>query len=338
MSMFKRKNRGAKGGRAFTRLFFASDVHGSNECFSKFLNASTSYGCDVLVMGGDITGKSIMPLVRQDDGTLRAEFLGSRRVLRTEEEKAELVRVAGDGGVYTYETDEGEIGALESAADRAVVVEEISERLMRERVEEWVTLAEERLGGSDVKLFMSCGNDDPFSLDQLFDDSPYVVRHDGRIVRVDEHHEMIGLGFANQTPWECPRDISEDELTNRIDALVGRVEDMQRCLFSIHVPPVDSQLDTCPKLDTSVYPPAMITDGAGEPMMFGAGSKAVRAAIERYQPLAGLHGHIHESRGVSGIGRTQVFNPGSEYSEGILRGLIVNLDEDGIMSYQFTSG
>jgi len=65
---------------------------------------------------------------------------------------------------------------------------------------------------------------------------------------------------------------------------------------------------------------------------------AVREAIEKYKPLLGLHGHIHESRGVVNIGRTLCINPGSEYGEGIIRGAIVDLAKDKVLSYQLTSG
>ncbi|MDX6513728.1 MAG: uncharacterized protein QOE36_3232, partial [Gaiellaceae bacterium] len=69
------------------------------------------------------------------------------------------------------------------------------------------------------------------------------------------------------------------------------------------------------------------------------GSTAVRAALESYGPRLSLHGHIHESRGVARVGRTIAINPGSEYGEGILRGLIIDWDrEAGEIDYQFTAG
>jgi hypothetical protein len=72
--------------------------------------------------------------------------------------------------------------------------------------------------------------------------------------------------------------------------------------------------------------------------MISVGSKAVRAAIEKYQPLVGLHGHIHESRSAQKIGRTTCINPGSEYGEGILRGCLVTFAEGVIEGFQMTSG
>ena len=74
------------------------------------------------------------------------------------------------------------------------------------------------------------------------------------------------------------------------------------------------------------------------PILTSVGSTAVRSAIEKFQPLLGLHGHIHESKGSIKIGRTLCVNPGSEYSEGVLKGVMMNLDEKGVRSFQFTSG
>jgi Icc-related predicted phosphoesterase len=58
-----------------TRIFFTSDVHGSDVCFMKFINAAKVYQVDVLILGGDVTGKMIVPIVRQPDGTYFSEFL-----------------------------------------------------------------------------------------------------------------------------------------------------------------------------------------------------------------------------------------------------------------------
>jgi Icc-related predicted phosphoesterase len=65
---------------------------------------------------------------------------------------------------------------------------------------------------------------------------------------------------------------------------------------------------------------------------------SVRKAIEKYQPMLGLHGHIHESQAVAKIGRTTCVNPGSEYGEGILRGCLINIVDGEVQSFQMTSG
>jgi Icc-related predicted phosphoesterase len=296
------------------------------------------YKADVLVMGGDITGKMIVPVVEQADGSFEFEFLGTRRHAADAAEMDEIEKVIRRSGSYAYRTDAERFGALGQSGDRAVAVEGIALELMLERVQQWVRLAEERLGGTGTPLLMGCGNDDPYEVDDILRASDVITAHDNRVVRIDQHHEMIGLGYANQTPWECPRDIPEAEIAERVEAVAAQVTDMANAVFCVHVPPVDSQLDTCPRLDTSSYPPQVMLDATGQPVPHGAGSTAVREAIERHQPLLGLHGHIHESRAVAKLGRTQVMNPGSEYGEGVLRGVIVNLTEDAVLSHQFTSG
>lgn len=324
--------------RQVTRLFFATDVHGSTDCFLKFLNAANEYHCKCLVLGGDITGKMVVPIIEQSDGTFEATFLGNQYKLKDKQAVAKLEEHISRSGSYPYLTDVGAVQRLQELGEREQKIEAISLGLMEERLREWMQLAEERLGNGDVSIFMGAGNDDPFELDSVLKDSSVVQVHDGNVVRIDEHHEMIGLGYANITPWNCPRDIEEDELKDRIDDLAGRIENVPNSVFCIHVPPKDSRLDTCLKLDASVYPPSVVLDGRGQPVEFGAGSVAVAEAITAYQPLLGLHGHIHESRGRVMIGRTEAYNPGSEYGEGILRGVILNLTEDSVLSYQFTSG
>jgi len=111
-----------------------------------------------------------------------------------------------------------------------------------------------------------------------------------------------------------------------------------RCVFNLHVPPVDSGLDTCLRLveaDGELPTPAK---DQGRPVWFGAGSRPVRDAIRTYQPAVGLHGHIHESPGHRRYGRTHCFNPGSEYGQGVLRGIALSLRDGEVVGYQLVSG
>ena len=116
--------------------------------------------------------------------------------------------------------------------------------------------------------------------------------------------------------------------------MTAQVKDMKKCLYNLHVPPIDTLIDQAPKLDATFKP--VLSGGAL--VMIPAGSIAVRKAIERDQPLAGIHGHIHESRGTVKIGKTVCFNPGSEYNSGILKGLLCDVEKDEIKSYLLTSG
>jgi hypothetical protein len=208
---------------------------------------------------------------------------------------------------------------------------------MLERVEQWVKLAEEYYRNSGIRCIISPGNDDPLEIETVLNSSDFVINSDNRKIRIDDYHEMITLGHANITPWNCPRDVSEEKLKEMIENLVSQVENVQNSIFNFHAPPKDSTIDTAFKLDTSVSPPKVVTE-AGRPVTIGVGSSAVRESIEKFQPMLGLHGHIHESRGATRIGRTLCINPGSEYGEGILRGALVNITKDKVLSYQLTSG
>ena len=77
---------------------------------------------------------------------------------------------------------------------------------------------------------------------------------------------------------------------------------------------------------------------AGQVEIVPVGSRAVRRAIEAFQPLISLHGHIHESRGIQRIGRTIAINPGSEYTSGRIHGALIELRRDKVRGHQLVVG
>jgi Icc-related predicted phosphoesterase len=232
--------------------------------------------------------------------------------------------------------EEEEFKALQ--ADKAAV-DQLFHQLARERLESWIDLAETRLKGTGIRCFVTGGNDDdPEVLTVLKrEGTEAFVACEGEVVYIDDDHCMISVGYSTPTPWNTPREISDEQLGAYIEEMVKKVPDMNKAIFNFHDPPKDSTLDTCPMLDWTTDPPTPIVK-AGQIVMHGAGSASVRQAIEKYQPVLGLHGHIHEAQGVVKIGRTTCVNPGSEYGEGILRGCLVNLVEGKIEGYQMTSG
>lgn len=327
MGLFRSK---AASARAFTRVFFTTDVHGSEPAFLKFLGAAGHYNADVLILGGDITGKMLISVIKEPGGWY-AFLFGQRVSAQTDTEVAELENVIRTNGFYPYRTTREEVTALEGDPQR---VDELFSQLMRQSVARWLQMAEDRLGGSGVKVYVSLGNDDRDDLIPVLEGSELVTYPDGKVVPLDDKHEMASVGYGNMTPWKCPRDLPEEELAKKIEQAVSGVQNMERCVFNFHVPPYDTDLDLAPELDAELRP--VLT--AGQPNIIPVGSTAVREAIERYQPLAGLHGHVHESRGVTTIGRTICINPGSEYSEGVLRGVLLNLRDGKVLSHQFVSG
>jgi Icc-related predicted phosphoesterase len=315
-----------------TRIFFTSDVHGSDVCFMKFLNSAKFYQANVLVLGGDITGKMIVPIVEQGDGTYAAEFLGSQQVLKTPEEKAALEKNIRNSGYYPYPCTPGEVEKLQ--ADKKLV-DDLFSKVMADGIKRWVGIAEERLKGTNVKCYISPGNDDRFNIDDVLKSSSANVYPEDQVISIDEHHEMITSGYANFTPWHSPRELSEEDLLKKFEAMCSQVKNTESSIFNLHCPPHNTPIDLAPELDATLKP---VVRGGGGVSMIHVGSMATRQVIEKYKPLLGLHGHIHESRGFVKIGRTLCINPGSEYGEGILRGAVINLDEKGVKSYILTQG
>ena len=319
------------------KLFFATDVHGSEPTFRKFINAGKFYDVDLLVLGGDITGKMLVPIIALGNHNYRATLQSNLYSLQGDEDLDEFQHKLSKLGFYHCVVSEGEYQQL---VDQPQMVDDIYRREARSRLSAWVELAEERLAGTGICCYVTGGNDDsPEVLSVLKEKAvDRVIPCEGIVVDLgDQGHQMVSLGFSNPTPWNTPREMEEEELAAELARETAGITDFTRAIFNLHVPPIDSTLDTCPKLDTSTDPPTVITSG-GEPVLFGAGSNAVREAIERHQPLLSLHGHIHESRRVTKIGRTTAVNPGSEYGEGILRGIIITISDDEIVSTQMTSG
>jgi hypothetical protein len=282
-------------------------------------------------MGGDITGKMIVPIRDQGDGTHKARLLGTEYTLKTETEVQEIEKNIRFNGYYPYRTTEEEKQELDRNPQK---VDEMFTELMTEATERWIRIAGERLKGSGIKCYITPGNDDRLEIDRAFEKSDFVVNPEGQVVQIDDYHEMISSGYVNITPWKAPRDIPEEELQKKIEALTSQVKNMSNCIFNFHCPPFDSGLDTAPKLDANMKP----TLSPSGVVMIPAGSTSVKKAIEVHQPLLGLHGHIHESSGFKRIGRTLCLNPGSEYSEGVLRGALVTLSKDKVKSYILTRG
>jgi Icc-related predicted phosphoesterase len=311
-------------------LYFATDVHGSEQCFRKFLNAGPAYRPDVMVLGGDIAGKAVQAVVRQDDGRYRFTFRGRDYDLEDGEELARIERLIADNGYYPWRSRPGDL-------DRAVAdgsIDAILLDLMRQRLAAWLELADERLRPQGRPAYWMLGNDDPPELLPLLDGAPWGAHAEDRVIDIGDGHSLVSLGYSNRTPWNSYRELSEEDLGGRIDALFAQVEDPRRAILNAHVPPFQSGLDEAPVLDAELT----VQASAGQVKMGAVGSTAVRAAIERHQPMASLHGHVHESAGFRRIGRTLAVNPGSDYGTGALNGAILVLDGDRVRAHQLVRG
>ncbi len=311
------------------RIFFATDIHGSETCFRKFLNAAVAYDCRAIILGGDITGKQLVPIVRHPDGWEVSEG-GVARVMETEEARDEAARRARASGGYPafFTVEERE----RLVTDRAYREERFLEAIL-DVMRAWADLAVERLQPLGIECVINLGNDDDPEVARALRESPWVRFAEDDVYDLNGV-EVVSWGWSNRTPWHSPREQDEDELEASIMAAVAKARDPEHAIFNLHCPPYNSGLDIAP----AVTDDFKVQTRGGTPMTIPVGSTAVRRVIEQVQPLVGLHGHVHDSRGACKLGRTLCINPGSDYPHGILRGVILSIKNGKVKGWTMSNG
>ncbi len=297
------------------KIFFATDIHGSEICWRKFLNAAAFYKADLVILGGDVTGKVMIPIVAYN-GYWQVTVRGESMRLESREELAEIEKQIRNRGSYPAVVSPDELAVLsehEGEVDRRFSVE------MMHSLDRWLDMADTKLHGGQTPCILNGGNDDIFEIDDMIESSPCVTFAEGKVLDLGGF-SMVSMGWTNPTPWDTFREAPEEELAAKIEAVVSQVPDMGRTIFNFHAPPYGTGLDEAPALDDQLRP---MHGGA---VMKPVGSVAVRDAIMKHQPLLSVHGHIHESRGKKSMGRTLALNPGSVYGDGVLQGAVIELD------------
>ena len=297
------------------KIFFATDIHGSEICWKKFLNAAAFYKADMVILGGDVTGKAMVPIL-QYPGYWELTLNGERIRVESRTELDDIQRKIRDRGSYPTILAPDELDQLktEEAVDRRFGME------MTRGLDRWLDMADSKLRGGEIPCILNCGNDDIWEMDAIIEQSPCASFAESKVLDLGGFY-MASCGWTNPTPWNTYREAPDDVLTGKFDAVIAQIPDMGRAIFNFHAPPYGSGLDEAPALDDTMRP---IHGGA---VMKPVGSKAVRGAIERYQPALSVHGHIHESRGIWKSGRTLAINPGSSYNDGVLQGAVIELNQ-----------
>ena len=313
-----------------TRLFFATDIHGSDICWKKFLNAGKFYGANVLVLGGGMAGKALVPITERPDGSFRAVLLQQEFILKNEDEVRDMERRVGSRGYYAFRVTPGQLAELE--ADPAKL-DAFFHAQMLATLERWLALADERLAGTGIRCYVCPGNDDGMEVDDAIRRAKSVTLAEGQSLPLGDGFSVISTGWANITPWKTYRELPEPELKAKLEGIIPPDADMRRAVLSFHCPPYGSNLDDAPEVTEDLR-----VKEAGRALI-PVGSTAVRDVILKYQPLLSLHGHIHEGKGTARLGKTLSINAGSLYEQGVLQGVVVDLDpKKGIRSYTLTTG
>ena len=320
--MFKKKEK-------LTKFFFATDIHGSEKCWLKLVNSGAFYEVETIILGGDMTGKGIQAILEKAPGVWNTNFLGEEIEVYDDAGLAKVESKVRNAGFYPHRFKPEEFSQFASSEE---VQESVFKLEMNRVIQSWLEIAEKKLIGTGRRILVTAGNDDPLYINELFGQSSVVTMVEREVVQLDENHEMINEGYSNPTPWHTHREMDEDSLYAVIKEQVEKLKDVPNAIFNLHVPPYNSKLDEAPLLDEQLRP----VDGGRT--YIPVGSTAVRKAIETYQPLLGLHGHVHEAKGSTNIGRTLCINPGSNYIEGALAGYLITLDKNTIRAFQPVQG
>jgi uncharacterized protein len=311
---------------AITRYLFASDLHASELAFRKFISVALQYKVNVAVTD-EVTGKFIIPALKQKDGSVQFQFRDETVTAKSEAERKSEENKAANVGNYVYYCTAEE---YEEMKGKNEALDALFKQMVSDRLRHWTAFAEEKLKGKVDAVIMMPGNDDEPYIDDVLAESKWVLNPDGKVIKL-LGNEVLSMGLANMTPWKCPRDVEENVLEEHLEKLSSQITDWQHAIVITHCPPYDTKIDKAPKLDEKFN----VVYSGGAPVMIPVGSTSVRKMVEKYQPLLGLHGHLHEGKGIDHIGRTTLINSGSEYYKGLLSAALVNIEDDKIKGYMF---
>lgn len=311
------------------KFYFATDVHGSEICWKKFLAASKFYDVDTLILGGDMTGKAIIPIIKQARDTYKVTLLEQMTILNGNAEVEKMVQTIQNRGYYPYVTDPDEVQYIFSTPGKT---DELFLDQVIKTIQRWMDYADAKLNGAGISCYVCPGNDDTFEIDSVIASSKCVRSLEGQVIELDGNHQLVNSGWSNPTPWQTHREEPEEALLTRLEAVISKVSNPRQAVFNFHAPPFGSGLDEAPELTKDLRPAY-----AGRSMI-PVGSHAVMKVIDKYQPLLGLHGHIHEGKGTRKYKNTLCINPGSMYEQGMLNGAVIELKPNKVGNYLLTTG
>ena len=304
------------------KILFACDMHGANLVFDKFLAEGIAQKADLLILGGDLAGKDLIPIV-PEGGRWRAYENTTGALLEDEDAVAVYEARQADFGRYTARLARDEYARLRD--DRKGIDELFKERLTA-RLDKWLDRIRDCMGNS-MCLVLSPGNDDPYYIDEFISGqlSPGIMYGNNNVITIGPV-TVVSVGEVTTTPWNTWREEREEDLESRIASLVKEAGETEAAIFNFHCPPASTPLDLAPVLDEQCR---MVRSG-GEVERKHIGSRAVREAIRVYGPLVSLHGHVHESPGMMKIGKSVAVNPGSRYDEGILCAVLFDIRDSRV--------
>ena len=305
------------------RILFISDIHSSLSIWEKALDYCANHNVELLILSGDHDGKLFIPIVSTSEGC----YAKLHEQSYSFNDINEVKQFRYDKSLYGIYSKEMEITEVEKLRNDSAYLENVFHDVILEHMTMLMNLLTSKILPPNLKIIVSLGNDDPYYLDDLINkyQTDQILIGINNCFYIDEYC-VVNFEYTQPTPWETPRELSENIIEKKIDTLL-MLNRSEYYLFNFHCPPYNTLIDCAPKIDKNFKP---VIRG-GELVNSHVGSKAIRRIIEKYQPICSLHGHVHESPGKFNINKTICFNPGSEYERGILRGYIIEIDKHTVV-------
>jgi uncharacterized protein len=305
------------------KLLFATDLHGSTLVLKKAILVANEFDVDLVVLGGDFSGKRLVPILSHGSESfvvyepfvMSGEAGGAVEIalpgptLSKTQIAATLDRLEGKGHYWHFLTPD-EFDSISS--DRDYLTNLFEDRIS-ERILTWARIVTEELDDGRRCIWMGGNDDDERVISRVTTKDLARFEYSENIVVEVEGFQILSYGKTNLTGFDTPRELSDNgQILRDLENIGQSVLSWSKCICNIHSPP-----QKCGKLDSVSAP-----NGLG---FLSVGSTDVRKFIERYQPIVQLAGHIHEGRGISKIGMTSLFNPGSEYHIGKLNAFVLDI-------------
>src|SRR5256885_1588878 len=204
------------------RIFYVTDLHGSEICWKKFLNAGAFYKADVVILGGDVTGKAMVPIVQKANGAWDASLQDHRQTLESESEVVEFEKRVMNRGYYPIRVSDAEYVAMQ---EDPVLVDKRFKEVMLDGTERWIDMAEDKLAGTGIRAIACPANDDMFEIDDLLAHASFVeTGDDDHPIEIDGF-KIISMGWTNPTPWHTFREEPEEGIAKRIETALQHADD-----------------------------------------------------------------------------------------------------------------
>jgi uncharacterized protein len=301
------------------RCLIASDLHGSNACFKKLVALADEVRADICVVAGDISGKRAIIGYPENQEHIRFHEDGRNHTVRMDE--FEVLRAQwGNIGIYGIRVKD-DVPSVDE-----VRLESEAKRL---RLTQWLDFAKKRFAPAGRRLFIMPGNDDSPDVVETLNFHNWATNIDDNVVRVGDY-ALGGLGYSNPTPWQTYRELSESQLSSKLNSLAAALGDCDFPLVAIHVPPLDSGLDLAPEVVRLKNGEFATRPGRS----IHVGSSEVHKFVTSFQPILLACGHCHDSAGFRFIGKSLCLNAGSVFQIGTLNAALVILERGSVKGFQ----